>query len=199
MTFPGVPPGSTVGAVFLDKDGTLIEDLPWNVDPQRIRLAPRGAAALGVLARLAMPIVVISNQPGVALGRFAAAALAPVRARLAALCGQHGARLHDVLFCPHAPGAGCACRKPAPGLLLAAAGRHGLCLPRSWMVGDILDDIEAGRRAGCRTILLDNGHETEWRCGPRRRPDLVVPDLLAAALAIATLRAGSGRTWRGCP
>jgi D-glycero-D-manno-heptose 1,7-bisphosphate phosphatase len=78
----------------------------------------------------------------------------------------------------------CDCRKPAPGLLLRAAGDLGLDLASSWMVGDILDDVEAGRRAGCRTVLVDIGHETEWDVGPLRRPDLVVPNLPAAAEAI---------------
>jgi len=177
-----------VSAVFLDKDGTLVTDVPWNVDLDRLHLAPRVDRALRLLGALPVRLVVVSNQPGVALGRFAASALEPVRHRLGALFGAHGARLHDFLFCPHAPAAACTCRKPAPGMLLAAARRHGIDLRRSWMVGDILDDVEAGRRAGCRTILLDNGNETEWIWRGARRPDLVVADLHAAVHAIATLR-----------
>jgi histidinol phosphatase-like enzyme len=72
-----------------------------------------------------------------------------------------------------------------PGMLLRAAREHGIDLSRSWMIGDILDDVEAGRRAGCRTALIDNGNETEWRRSRWRTPHLVRPDLHAAARAIA--------------
>ena len=82
------------------------------------------------------------------------------------------------------PGAGCACRKPAPGLLERAAREHGVSLSDSWLIGDILDDIEAGRRAGCRTVLLDNGNETEWQLTPERVPHHVARDLAEAAALI---------------
>jgi histidinol phosphatase-like enzyme len=78
----------------------------------------------------------------------------------------------------------CDCRKPAPGMLLRAAREHDLALQRSWFIGDILDDVEAGRRAGCRTVLIDNGNETVWRRGPLREPHLVAADMHRAALAI---------------
>jgi len=81
----------------------------------------------------------------------------------------------------------CGCRKPMPGLLHAAAREHGIDLARSWLVGDILDDVEAGRRAGCRTVLLDVGSETEWRPSALRKPDVVAKDLLEAAEAIMRL------------
>jgi histidinol phosphatase-like enzyme len=73
-----------------------------------------------------------------------------------------------------------------PGLLLQAASDHGIDLRSSWMVGDILHDVEAGNRAGCRTVLIDNGNETEWRLGPRRIPTRMAPDLYAAAVLIAS-------------
>jgi histidinol phosphatase-like enzyme len=75
----------------------------------------------------------------------------------------------------------CDCRKPAPGLILRLAAEHEIDLSRSWMIGDILDDIQAGRAAGCRTILIDNGHETEWIMSPDREPEHRAPDLAAAA------------------
>ena len=81
--------------------------------------------------------------------------------------------------------AACHCRKPLPGLLLKAALDYGIDLRASWMVGDILHDVEAGNRAGCRTLLIDNGTETEWRLGPRRVPTRIAPDLYAAAVLIA--------------
>lgn len=177
--------------VFLDKDGTLIENVPYNVDPSRIRLAPGAEQALPQLARAGFRFAVISNQPGVALGRFSEQALAGVDARLRELLAAIGVELSGFYYCPHHP-AGvvpeyavtCDCRKPAPGLVLRAACDLGANLQRSWLVGDILDDIEAGNRAGCGTVLLDNGNETEWVLGPARYPGHIARTLLEAARII---------------
>jgi D-glycero-D-manno-heptose 1,7-bisphosphate phosphatase len=175
-------------AVFLDKDGTLVENVPFNADPARVTLAAGAPEALGRLQRAGFALVVVSNQAGVALGRFPEAALKDVDARLTALLAPHGVALAGSYYCPHAAaaagGPACVCRKPAPGLLLEAARERSLHLGRSWMVGDILDDVEAGRAAGCRTILLDNGGETEWRRSAARTPHYTVKDLLQAAAII---------------
>jgi D-glycero-D-manno-heptose 1,7-bisphosphate phosphatase len=168
-------------AVFIDKDGTLVENVPYNVDPARIRLAPGAAECVGALAREGFDVFVVSNQPGAALGFFPEQALHEVKERLEALLDH---RLKGFYYCPHHPQAGCDCRKPNPGMLLRAAREHGVELGRSWMVGDILDDVEAGRRAGCRTILLDNGNETEWQLTDARRPDCIANDLRQAAALI---------------
>lgn len=177
-------------AIFLDKDGTVLEDLPFNVDPSRMRLAPGAGEALRTLAGLRLPLLVVSNQSGVALGKFDVEALAAVGARLRTFFVECGADLLGFVWCPHAPAAdgrpACACRKPNTGLLRSAAVRFGLDLRRSWMVGDILDDVEAGRRAGCRTILVDVGNETQWRPGRWRRPHHTVGDVAAAAALIAS-------------
>jgi histidinol phosphatase-like enzyme len=108
-----------------------------------------------------------------------------------------GADLCGVYWCPHHPQgcvAGyanlCDCRKPAPGMLLRAAREHRLDLSRSWFVGDILDDVEAGNRAGCRTVLLDNGHETQWLEGAQRVPTARAADLREAARIVIR---GGGR------
>jgi histidinol-phosphate phosphatase family protein len=179
------------GAVFLDKDGTLVEDVPYNVDPDRIRLMPGAAEGLQRLHAAGYPLVVVSNQSGVARGLFAEEALVAVEERLRKLLADAGVPLAGFYYCPHHPqgtmaayAVDCDCRKPAAGLLLRAAREHGYDLGRSWFVGDILNDMEAGRRAGCRTILLDNGHETEWVLSPERTPDFTVSDLAAAARII---------------
>lgn len=178
-------------AVFLDKDGTLVDNVPYNVDPARIVLSAGAGEGLRRFVRLGYRLLVVSNQPGVALGRFPEAALDAVGERLAALLEEEGVRLDGFYYCPHHPhGAvpgyarSCTCRKPLPGLLERAAARHRIDLRASWMVGDILDDVEAGRRAGTRTVLVDNGNETEWRVSPLRMPDLVVPNLHAAAMLV---------------
>jgi D-glycero-D-manno-heptose 1,7-bisphosphate phosphatase len=181
-------------AVFLDKDGTLIDDVPFNVDPQRIRLAPQAGPALRLLRGAGYALFMASNQSGVARGLFPARALDAVRRRIESLLAEHDARLDGFYFCPHHPDGSvaryaiaCECRKPLPGLLRRAARDHGVALDRSWMIGDILDDIEAGRRAGCRTVLIDNGNETEWLDGPYREPTTVAENLLQAAVAIRAM------------
>lgn len=178
-------------AVFLDKDGTLIENVPYNVDRTRIRLRPGAVDALLLLVGLGYELIVVSNQPGVAMGLFPHGALKAVEEHLNDLFLTHGFRLADCYWCPHHPEGvvadyrlTCACRKPLPGLLLAAAAEHGIDLGESWLIGDILDDVEAGKRAGCRTVLLDVGSETEWQRGEMREPDAIATDLLAAAEAI---------------
>lgn len=180
-------------AIFLDKDGTLIEDVPYNVDPGAIALATGAREGLPLLTSLGYRLFVVSNQSGVARGLFRESDLEPVSERLRELALEAGAEIEGFYYCPHlesgtvsAYAARCACRKPEPGLVLRAAAEHRLDLERSWLVGDILNDVEAGRRAGCRTVLLDVGHETEWLDAPLRRPDLVAGDLAVAARLIAS-------------
>jgi D-glycero-D-manno-heptose 1,7-bisphosphate phosphatase len=178
-------------AVFLDKDGTLVEDVPFNVDPARIVLRPGATEALRTLDRLGYQLVLVSNQAGVAFGRFPIEALRDVERFFVERFATEGFAFTAFQWCPHHPGGtvpryaiACGCRKPLPGMLQLAAARHELDLGASWMVGDILDDVEAGHRAGCRSILLDVGSETEWKQGPLRDPDFTVPDLAAAVAAI---------------
>jgi histidinol-phosphate phosphatase family protein len=184
--------------VFLDKDGTLVEDVPYNIDPARIRLTPRAAEGLRRLHGAGYQLVVVSNQSGVARGFFAEEALAAVWRRLGALLAEAGVPLAGCYYCPHHPlgvvpayARVCDCRKPLPGLLHRAARERMLDLERSWTVGDILDDVEAGQRAGCRTVLVDNGHETEWVYSAWRVPNRIAANLAEAAEII--LWTDSGR------
>jgi D-glycero-D-manno-heptose 1,7-bisphosphate phosphatase len=181
-------------AIFLDKDGTLVDDVPYNVDPALVRLSWQAGPALQLLQARGYRLIVVTNQSGVARGLFTEAALDAVHRRLAELLAQYGVRLDGFYYCPHSPqgtieryAIDCTCRKPRPGLLLRAAGELGIELAHSWMIGDILNDVEAGHRAGCRAVLIDNGNETEWMLSPLRRPDLTAPELYAAATAIAAL------------
>jgi histidinol-phosphate phosphatase family protein len=186
-------------AVFVDKDGTLIHNVPYNVDPDLVRLTPCALEGLSALRSAGFAIVVVSNQPGVAHGFFPASALQDVERRLSDLLGAAGVPLLGFYFCPHAIGS-CTCRKPAPGMLEDAAREHGLDLPASWMVGDVLDDVEAGRSAGCRTVLLDTGGETEWMLSPARMPHATASDLLQAAaiiLAFESTTAGLSKAVQG--
>jgi D,D-heptose 1,7-bisphosphate phosphatase len=178
-------------AVFIDKDGTLVHDVPYNVDPARLKLREDAGAALRALQEAGYELVLVTNQAGVALGRFPETALAPLWDAIGTELGAHGVRLGGVYYCPHHPqgrgeyGRSCDCRKPQPGLLRRAAAAHDIDLASSWMIGDILDDVEAGHRAGCRSVLLDVQSETEWQLTPLRTPDFVAPDLTAASRHIA--------------
>jgi len=182
MTQPGL---------FIDKDGTLVRDVPYNVDPALIRFMPGAARALARLQAAGFAIFVVSNQSGVALGRFPETKLAGVERALREGLAAEGVVLTGVYWCPHHPrgtvaryAVQCDCRKPLPGLLRRAAREHDIDLTGSWMIGDILDDVEAGRRAAARTVLLDNGNETQWQFSPIRLPHFVVSDLERAADAI---------------
>lgn len=183
----------TKRAVFLDKDGTLIEDVPYNVDPEQIQLTV-GASTLRQLHDEGYLLIVISNQSGVARGYFPEAALAAVEKRSRDLLAEFGVPLTDFYYCPHHPegtvaefAIACNCRKPEPGLLLQAAQDYSIDLSRSWFIGDILNDVEAGQRAGCKTILLDNGNETEWIFSRYRVPHYRVTNLTDATNIILSV------------
>jgi D-glycero-D-manno-heptose 1,7-bisphosphate phosphatase len=185
-------------AVFVDKDGTLVHNVPYNVDPARLAFLPGAPEALAALAAAGFALVVVTNQSGLAEGRFSAGAFARLRAALRQRLGEAGVELTDFLHCPHAPDAegrpACLCRKPLPGMLLRAAHHHGLDLAASWIVGDTLDDIEAGRRAGCRGLLLDTGGETVWKRSPLRVPEHRLTDWIDVAEVILADRRGIART-----
>jgi len=181
-------------AVFLDKDGTLIENVPYNVDPAKIVLTPRAIEALQLLYQAGYQLFIITNQSGIARGLFPESALVAVEEHVRSLLKAANLPLAGFYYCPHHPDGvvapyalQCDCRKPQPGLLNQAAQEHEIDLSRSWFVGDILHDIEAGRLAGCRTILLDTGNETEWQLSYKRLPHHTVTDLYAAAQIITTL------------
>jgi D-glycero-D-manno-heptose 1,7-bisphosphate phosphatase len=178
-------------AVFLDKDGTLIENVPYNVNPDRIRFYPDTLEALHALHEAGFLLVIVSNQAGVARGHFDESKLIHVQEHMRTAMENVGAPLAGFYYCPHHPDASvpkyavaCKCRKPNPGMLLKAAQELDIDLKHSWMVGDILNDIEAGNRSGCATIMIDNGNETEWFLSDERQPDFIVTNMKEAAQAI---------------
>jgi D-glycero-D-manno-heptose 1,7-bisphosphate phosphatase len=178
-------------AVFLDKDGTLIPDIPYNIDPQKIVLSDDAVDGLVLLQQQGYQLIIVSNQSGIARGYFTEDKLIAVADKLKELFMQNGLKLDGFYYCPHHPKgllAGynieCECRKPAAGMLLKAAADHHINLQNSWMIGDILNDVEAGNRAGCKTVLIDNGNETEWVEGPYRKPTLVCTTINQATRAL---------------
>lgn len=175
-------------AIFLDRDGTLIVDVPYNADPGKVRLAPFALETLRTLKMYNYLLILITNQSGIALGYFTEKDLQAINRKIAALLSGSSVVLDDIYHCPHHPDGIvsrfkklCNCRKPMPGLIQRAAREHDIDLSASWMIGDILDDVEAGTRAGCMTILIDNGNETEWKKNYYRIPHFVVQDLRQAA------------------
>ncbi|HEY9674785.1 MAG TPA: HAD family hydrolase [Waterburya sp.] len=178
-------------AVFLDKDGTLIEDVPYNVNPDLMRLTSGAVEGLRSLHAAGYKLIIISNQSGVARGYFPEEALLAVEARSRQMLAEMGVVLTGFYYCPHHPDGhvpgyniNCCCRKPEPGLILDAAKEHNIDLASSWFIGDILNDVEAGRRAGCKAVLIDNGNETEWVLSPLRLPHYIATNLADAACII---------------
>lgn len=174
-------------AIFLDKDGTLIQDIPYNVDPSKISLLDGVREGLRELTAKGFLLIVISNQAGVAHGHFTIESLEDVKTKIKHLLSPQEVTVHGFYFCPHHPDGAvnpyailCECRKPMPGMLLEAAKDFDINLSESWMIGDILHDIEAGKAAGCHTILIDNGNETEWVLTPERIPEFTAKNFREA-------------------
>ncbi len=178
-------------AVFIDRDGTLTEEVGYVNHPKRLRLLPRSAEAIRRLNRSGVKAVMVTNQSGVARGYFTEEVLQAVNEALVSQLKVEGAYLDGLYVCVHHPTVGeppyraaCACRKPEPGLLTRAAADLGLDLSRSWTVGDKISDVLAGRRAGTGSILVLTGYGLgEWEFRRSRwptKPDHVAEDLLAA-------------------
>lgn len=152
-------------AVFLDRDGTLNEEVDFLSDPEQLVLVPGAAAAVARLNARGIPVVVVTNQSGIGRGKYGWQDFAAVMDRMGSLLALEHARIDAVYASPHhehALGEYAVAdhpeRKPNPGMLLRAAEEHGLDLARSWMVGDKAIDLEAGRRAGCQVALVRTGY-----------------------------------------
>jgi D-glycero-D-manno-heptose 1,7-bisphosphate phosphatase len=152
-------------AVFLDRDGTISEEVGYVNHLSRLRLMPRSAEAIRMLNAAGYLIFLTTNQSGVARGYFSDGLLQAVHGRLQELLAAEGARLDGLYYCPHHPEEGqppwrarCDCRKPQPGMILRAAREHDLDLARSWAVGDGVVDIQAAAAAGVRAILVLTGY-----------------------------------------
>lgn len=155
-------------AVFLDRDGVLIEDVPYLTDPALVRLAPGAGEALRRLRGAGFACVVVTNQSAIARGLLTEDGLSLIHERMSTLLAEAGAALDAIYYCPHGPASDDRTvvehkdRKPGPGMLLRAAADHSLDLASSWMVGDMISDMLAGRNAGVRgTILVRNAARSQ--------------------------------------
>lgn len=170
-------------AVFLDKDDTLVPDVPYAADPERTVLLPGIAQGLRLLHAAGFVLIVVTNQSGIARGLYPESAVVAVGERLGELFNECGVPLTGFYYCPHHPAGTlptiaieCLCRKPRAGMLLRAADQHGIDLTQSWMMGDKVDDVLAGQAAGCRTMQLFSGSHKGASNG--------LPSLLAVARKI---------------
>jgi D-glycero-D-manno-heptose 1,7-bisphosphate phosphatase len=193
----------TQRAVFIDRDGTLSEEVGYINHPERFRLFPYAAEAIKLLNENGWLAIVTTNQAGVARGYFSEDMIETVHSRLTAELEAAGARLDGIYYCAHHPSVGeppyrvdCDCRKPKPGLIKRAASELDIQLDRSWMVGDRYSDIEVAKNAGVRSAFVLSGYgRGEWenqRPAWSHQPDLVAENLLEAVRIIVEHQSGAG-------
>ena len=163
-------------AVLFDRDGTLIENVPYLADPQRVRPMPGARRALDQLRRRGVAVGVISNQSGVARGLINPDELAQVNARVESLLGP----FDTWQVCPHDPDARCSCRKPEPGLVITAARELGVAPHECLMIGDIGTDVDAALAAGARAVLVPTRHTKVAEIDHAHRVAAVAPTLRSA-------------------
>ncbi len=179
-------------AVFLDRDGVINRKPPegdYITRWEDMELLPGVVEGIALLNQANFCVIVITNQRCVAKGLISVAGLEEIHRRMTETLTRSGATLDAIYYCPHDLDASCGCRKPAPGMLLDAARSFGIDLRSSWMVGDSDIDVEAGRRAGCKTVLLRGTGDSNLgpqraHSGQRQEANCVAPSLLAAARQI---------------
>ena len=171
-------------AVFLDRDGVICYDVHYMRSPDQFVLMPGVAEGIRRLKEAGFLVVVATNQSGIRRGYFTEEDLAKIHGRMVEELGRRGARVDAIYYCPCLPEEDCECRKPRPGMLLRAAEELGIDLGRSYMVGDKDLDVEAGRAAGCTTILI--GKDTKVDA------DYIVGDFEGAVEAILSDAARKG-------
>lgn len=179
-------------AVFLDRDGTLVVERGYITSPDMLELVPGAAGAVVRLKAAGWKVLVVTNQGAIGKGELTEETLGAIHFRMMALLSEAGASVDAIYFCPHHPDAvrdemreECDCRKPRPGMILRAASENSIDLAESVMVGDTTRDIEAGRSAGTRTVLVLTGHGARTKT-EKHRADHVAADLAAAADWILT-------------
>ena len=181
-------------AVFLDRDGTIAEEMGYVNHVDRLQIFPYAADAIRQLNRAEIPVIVVTNQSGIARNIFPESLVHEVHKKMISELAAAGAWIDAIYFCPHKSEDVCECRKPNPGMLERAAREHGLDLASSWVVGDRYADLEMAHAAGAHGILVMTGygrgeyelHRAAWP----RQPDLVTENLSDAVRHI--LRNGGG-------
>lgn len=186
----------TAATLFLDRDGVLCENRDDYVKSwSEFVFIPGAVDACAALTRAGCRLFVVTNQSAVGRGILARRTLEGIHASMREVLSRAGARIEEVLVCPHAPDDGCHCRKPASGLIDEAVERFAIDRSRAWMVGDAAGDVEAGRRAGVGTVLVLTGHGAGQARGADwngRGPDFVAHDLVDAGIWVLAQLAARG-------
>ncbi|OGB87488.1 hypothetical protein A3H38_02985 [candidate division WOR-1 bacterium RIFCSPLOWO2_02_FULL_46_20] len=174
-------------AVFLDRDGTIVEDVGYLNSPQQLQFIPGSIEAIKKLNEAGYKVVVITNQAGVAKGLISEDMLQTIDKTLQKFILSGGAYLDGLYYCPHHPEHGlypykqdCQCRKPKPGLFKKAEKDLNIDLARSWMIGDKATDVEAGQRAGTKTVFVMTGKGKKEKDRLRKKPDYIAENLKQA-------------------
>ena len=189
-------------AIFMDRDGTISEEVGYVNHLSRYRLLPRSLEAIRLINRAGFLAIVTTNQSGVARGYFSESLVKQVHDRLLAWTREGGARLDAIYYCPHHPREGgppyradCDCRKPRPGMIRKAAAEHGIDLSRSYVIGDSRVDLEAGSGAGVPGILVLTGYGrgvAEHQRGTLRPAPLAIEEDLLGAVRFVLAREAGG-------
>lgn len=170
--------------VFLDRDGTINEEVGYLNDPARLRLLPGAAEGIRLLNQAGLKVVVVTNQSGIARGYFTAATVEAIHQELVRQLAVHGARIDAFYYCPHHPKEGCLCRKPRPALVTKAARDLSLDLSRAYVVGDRDLDLRLAQNIGAKGILVLTGYGREEATRLSHlglTPAFIAKDLLEAA------------------
>jgi len=192
--WPEIPVPRYRRAVFLDRDGTINVDTNYPHKVEELELIPEAIEGLRLLARLPLHVIVVTNQPGIALGLFTREQMSRFNAEIYSRVKHLGGRIDAFYFCPHLepkdlpPGTpSCECSKPAPGMLLEAAKDFQLDLSKCFLVGDKTSDIAAGESVGCITILVKTGKGGKEQGAIKVEPRYYAENLYEAALIIQSL------------
>lgn len=167
-------------AVFLDRDGTLIQEKNYLHKIEDVELVPGAGKALAKLKKRGFLLILVTNQSGVGRGFFTMEDVQRVHRHILAVLQKDGATLDGVYICPHQPEDNCDCRKPRTKLVRDATEKFGIDLPRSYMIGDREIDVELGQRAGCRTILVSTGYGAQVAAEKKAEPDCRAVNLAEA-------------------
>ena len=178
-------------AVFLDRDGTVNEEVGYLTDLDKLRLIPGASAAIKRLNESGFKVILVTNQSGVARGYFPETHVREAHTRLSEMLGSEGARIDAVYYCPHHPTAGdshftvdCDCRKPRTGMIDRAVKDLAVDISHAYMVGDKWSDVEFAQRAGVRAVLVMSGFALDDP-GNKRAKTVKDPDYIASSLAEA--------------
>ena len=164
-------------AAFLDRDGTICEDVNYLSRPEQIKLFPFASEAVRLLNENNFLVILITNQSGIARGFFDENALREIHEKLVSELFKQDAKLDAIYFCPHNSVDNCACRKPKAGMIEQAAKDFSIDLKNSWMIGDKWIDVETGFRAGTKTALVLTGYGQKDNQKLERKPDIIAENL----------------------